>query len=354
MKGLFINSKKHRCSIYESGKMIFDCLLKSKRCLFDYVEVDELQPNIKTGYDIYLFNYHHGTMAWFDVQRLKNALGFVMSTVLEVLPGDPFPRTRQEDFDIFLVIDPTIESNGTDIFSFPRPLEVSSTPPPPPQIPTIGSFGFPSLEKGFFEVVRATVKEFEKAVVKINLPIGDFDTEAMKMAFTQLKQSCESAATNNVEVQISSVFFEKTELINWLASNTVNCLFYDRDCPGLSATLDQVVASGRPFSVTNNQTFRHILKYIKPYPDWSIKDSIEKTPPIIEKIKNDWSQEAFAKQFDEMLYMINLKKNRLKNVKNKFFNLKTGLMGPLAYSKYLARPFIPTRIWYLLKTLKNF
>src|SRR5574344_2548621 len=61
------------------------------------------------------------------------------------------------------------------------------------------------------------------------------------------------------------------------------------------------VASGEPLLTNNNPTFRHITKYIKPYPEMSIKEAIEKTPIIIKQIQRDWSQENFTKIFEDII-----------------------------------------------------
>ncbi len=58
IKGLFINNKKAKDSIFESGHMVFQCLKQSDQYLLDYVEVDVNNRSIKKGYDFYFFNYH--------------------------------------------------------------------------------------------------------------------------------------------------------------------------------------------------------------------------------------------------------------------------------------------------------
>lgn len=327
MKALFINSSNKHCSIHESGKMIFDCLKLSKAYAFDYIEIDREQPFIPTGYDLYLFNYHEGTMSWLKFKFLKKVFGYVMTIVLEIAPDDPFPfNVKQGDFNVFCVIDPTIKSNNKDIFSFPRPLErTQSINRQENQIPIIGSFGFPSHGKGFDKVVEAVSKEFDTAIVRINMPKGDFmpPYEYNEM-MNYWKNLCNQKAKNGIKVEITSDFMDKNELIKWCSENTLNCFLYDRNCPGLSATTDQALASGAPLALSSNPTFRHILEYLKPYPESSLKDSIEKSADIVKKIQNDWSQEAFAKRFDDMIEIIkpNIAKNKLKKSWSKQINLK--------------------------------
>lgn len=327
MKALFINSSKKQCSIHESGKMIFECLKKSKRCNFDYIEIDEDNCEIPTHYDLYFFNYHHVTMSWFNVDNLKRAIGYVMTTVLEVLPDDPFPRTKHEDFNVFCVIDPTIKSNGKDIFSFPRPLEsFSESLPLENSIPIIGSFGFPGESKCFDKVVEAANKEFDRAIVRINMPSADFIDNCDEMRNYWIK-ACNKAAKDGIEVEITDDFMDKQELIKWCSKNTINCFLYERNSPGLAATVDQAISSGRPLALSDNQTFRHVFQYLDPYPKCSLKEAIRSHPAIIKLIQKDWSQESFAQKFDEMFDMIesDIKVNKLKYSSKNSFNLKKQL-----------------------------
>ena len=56
-RGLFVNNKKAKDSIYESGYMVYKCLVQSNQYVLDYQEVDIDDRQIKTGYDFYFFNY---------------------------------------------------------------------------------------------------------------------------------------------------------------------------------------------------------------------------------------------------------------------------------------------------------
>jgi hypothetical protein len=71
--------------------------------------------------------------------------------------------------------------------------------------------------------------------------------------------------------------------------------------PGLAATTDQAIVSEQPLSISENNTFRHITKYIKPYPHLSLREAIATTKPIVKQIKQDWSQHNFLKHFEAML-----------------------------------------------------
>lgn len=302
-KGLFINNKKAQDSIHESGIMVFHCLKLSDKYLLDYVEIGaEENRNLPLGYQFYFFNYHPSTMAWLDTSKLKKLPGLVMTMILEVLPNDPFVMCPDNHFDGYCVLDPTLKSRNKKVFPFPRPLDSfpSAEKYVEKDIPVIGSFGFATRGKGFQHVVEAVNKEFDQAIIKINIPFGDFVPDSKRYA-NYLGDLCRNTAKKGIDVIVSHDYMSKTQLINWCSQNTLNCFLYDRNIPGLAATTDQAIVSGRPLSVSENDTFRHILAYIPPYPDISLKGSIDKSLPWIKQMQSDWSPATFATKFENML-----------------------------------------------------
>ena len=301
-RGLFINNKKARDSIYESGLMVFNCLKLSDKYDLDYIEINIDHRTIPLGYNFYFFNYHPSTMAWMNTSKLKKIPGLIITMVLEVLPDDPFVMCPDNHFHGYCVLDPTIKTRNKKIFSFPRPLETVNDIQPYNEkpIPVIGSFGFATKGKGFHHVVEAVNKEFDQAVVRINIPYGDFVPESKEYA-NFLADLCKQKAKHGIEVIVTHDYMEKKDLIDWCAKNTLNCFLYDRNIPGLAATTDQAIVSGRPLAISKNDTFRHILVYLPPYPEMSLKDSITKSIPWIRQMQKDWSPREFSLKFEEML-----------------------------------------------------
>lgn len=302
MKGLFINNKKAKDSIYESGFMAYQCLLLSSRYSLDYIEVDIDNRSIPLGYDFYFFNYHIVTMQWLDTKKLKKELGFCVTMILEVAPNDPFVYCSPKHFAAYCVLDPTVKIKNTRVYPFPRPLEKYDLELPVTgnAIPVIGTFGFATKGKGFQHVVEAVNKEFDQAIVRINIPYGDFVPNSKEYA-QFLADVCRQRAKEGITVEVTHDFMSKEDLIKWCASNTLNCFLYDRNMPGLAATTDQAIVSGRPLSVSDNDTFRHITHYLPPYPSFSLKDSIEKSVPLVNKMKVNWAPASFVKLFEALL-----------------------------------------------------
>jgi len=307
-KGLFINPAKANCSIYESGLMVYKSLLLSKKYYLDYVEVDEDHHTISTQYDFYAFNYHYWTMGWLRTKSIRSLPGLKITFVLEMAPNNPFVLSPERDFDAYCVLDPTMNVSDKRVYAFPRPLEVSrkTIPYHEPEVPIIGTFGFAAPGKGFELVVDAVNKEFSDAIVRINMPQGTYTEKTFwklhnKNYGEYLTEACHKAAKAGVKVVVTREYMTKDELINWCGQNTLNCFLYDRNLPGLSATTDQAIASGRPLAVSNNDTFRHIHQYIKPYPLRSLKESISSSQPQVMKMQQDWAPDKFAARFERLL-----------------------------------------------------
>ncbi|MFT3823234.1 MAG: hypothetical protein QM731_04905 [Chitinophagaceae bacterium] len=305
VNGLFINNVKAQDSIYESGVMVYNCLKLSEQYKLDYIEINITQRTIPLGYDFYFFNYHPGTMPWLDTAQLKQIPGLVLTMVLEILPGDPFVLCPPKHFDGYCVLDPTIRHKNPKVFAFPRPLEMVNDIQPyvEKEVPVIGTFGFATKGKGFQHVVDAVNKEFEKAIIRINIPFGNFvpDSEAYSQFLSKL---CRERAKEGVEVIVTHDYMSKEQLINWCSQNTLNCFLYDRNMPGLAATTDQAIVAGRPLSVAKNDTFRHILAYLPSYPQWGLQQSINESLAHVKRMQEDWSPVNFARRFEDMLHKL--------------------------------------------------
>ncbi len=306
--GLFINCVEAQDSIYESGRMVFQCLAGSERYSLDYAEINPEDLAVPTGYDFYFFNYHAVTMSWLDTGSIRQIVpGLKITMVLEVSPNDPFVFCPPEDFDAYCVLDPTLNINRKNVFPFPRPLEIFEKvgENAAKDVPVIGSFGFATRGKGFEHVVEAVNKEFDRAIVRINIPFSSYADVSRDYAET-IAEICRKRANEGIDVIITHDFMNKRDLIKWCSENTLNCFLYDRNMPGLAATTDQAISSGRPLIFSKNDTFRHVAKFIKPYPEQTLREAIENTGAIVAEIQKEWSPQKFRERFEEVLGMLPL------------------------------------------------
>ena len=325
-RGAFINTAKENCSIHESGRMVFNCIRESDQYALDYFPLDtfdvsilaregriELLDKSKSSgakpfdeYDFWVFNWHFITMApLLALESIAQLAGAKFSIILELEPGDPLKLIPSDIFDGYIALDPTTPEAGK-IFPFPRPLEGDPRIPHSSRaVPVIGSFGFGTPGKGFELLVEAVNREFDKAVVRINIPKGAY-TSSMDSIHRQeyskyIAMQCMRIAKPGIEVRVTSIFMSPHELVDWCADNDLNCFLYTRRQSGLSATTDQAIMSGRPLLTGSNDTFRHIHRYIPAYPIVSLREAIKTTAPMVRRMQKEWSQASFSETFERML-----------------------------------------------------
>ena len=147
-------------------------------------------------------------------------------------------------------------------------------------------------------VVDAVNQEFERAKVRINMPSGTYTNPEIA---DQIIALCQRTAKAGIEVSITRDYMDKNELIQWCGQNTLNCFLYNRNMPGLSATTDQAISSGRPLSISTNETFRHIHTRILPYPLRGLKESIAVSALEVAQLQKDWEPKKFAARFEAVL-----------------------------------------------------
>lgn len=304
LRGLFINNVEAQCSIYESGKMAYDCLVGSDKYSLDYVEITRANTELPADRDFYFFNHHFSRWYWLNTKHIRRIVpGVTFTMVLEIAPNDPFVYCSPDDFDAYIVLDPTLNLKKEHVYPFPRPLEVvphQTWRNFSDEVPVIGSFGFGTPGKGFEHVVDAVNREFDRAIVRLNIPRASYWDQDGSVG-AELGRMCTERAKDGIEVIVTHDFLSKEELIRWCGENTINVFLYDRNQPGLSATTDQAITSGRPMITSKNNTFRHIQQYIRPFPYQTLREAIEKTPAKIAELQHDWSPFEFRAKFEQVL-----------------------------------------------------
>ena len=118
LKGLFLNTEKARCSIHESGLMVYNALVSSDKYNLDYMEIGPGKRTFWDKYDFLVFNYHPFVMGWLDTTRVKKLPGVKITFVLETLPNNPFPMCPKNDFDLYCVLDPSMKIDDKRVYRF--------------------------------------------------------------------------------------------------------------------------------------------------------------------------------------------------------------------------------------------
>lgn len=305
-KGIFINSKKANCSIYESGLMIFDVLKESENYSLDYVETDaKLAEYFRLGktYDFTIINWHPYTLA--IPQSLVLKLPARVAIVVEVGSSKrEYTPLTPDFFDAYAIIDPTKEKYGK-YFPLPRPiLKLPIKPLLSEDKLVLGSFGLYSEqfknEKRFGEIVEAANNSGRECIVRINLPRPNYTATPIE-TIVSYGNWLKSLAKSNVEVRITHDYLSREQLVEWLSEHNMNCFPYYRERAGLAAVADQAISAGRAIMTTECNTFRHLHQYISHFPKQNYLELLNSTLSGVKQMQEEWSPENFRNSFNNML-----------------------------------------------------
>lgn len=305
MKGVFYNSKKALCSIWESGKMCYDALSASTQYTLDYSE----EHTLDMSYDFAIFNQHLTVNNWMgeNIIRLYNKPTFCIVTEVS-FSSDPI-QFSPKYFTHYIVLDPSITETN-NIHAFGRPIEEYLLTTDPEDInytvPNVFSFGFATHGKEWHKIVELVQNDYDNANIHFNIPHATYVPNSMHYdIIDSIKNECSNIITKpGIKLTITHDNLSKSEIITICSKQTINCFYYNRQhifSSGLSAVTDQAISSGRPLLVTSDRTFRHIHKYINYFPNISIKRAIEETQSGVLQMKEDWSCHNFLLKFEHIL-----------------------------------------------------
>lgn len=270
IKVIYVNHKAQQCGVYEFGKEIGRLLETSNRFSITYVECDSFsellsQYNIIKP-DIILYNYHPSTMNW--VVSSNNYLPHKTYLINAIHVGmihevyQQFADSITADlFDFHICADPTLLLKNPLVYKTGRllpksPKNVKSNT----VIPSIGSFGFATRNKGFEKIITLVQEEFEEAIINLNIPFAKFGDSNGDNA-RKIAQNCLNLLSKkNIVLNINHNYLEKDDLLAFLSENTINVFLYDQvENRGISSATDWAIASGKPLGISNSNLFRHLL-----------------------------------------------------------------------------------------------
>lgn len=305
-KILFLNHKKSQCGVYEFGRNIGLALEKSSYG-FSYCEcgsTDELKIVLDNERpDLIIYNYNPATMDWLSGEFTKKTKIPQIGIIHEVTQAVA-DRADNSMFDFHIAHDPTLLLKNPIVFKAGRLIPHYENKFHLPSRPTIGSFGFAG-KKGHKRIVELVEKEFDSAVIRINIPFATFGDADGSMA-KAIAEDCRKALTKkDITLTITHDFLEEQQLLDFLAQNTVNLFLYEHmDEPrGISATPDLALAVKRPIGITRQSMFRHVVG-AKPsicIEDTSIKEIIDNGFVPLERFYNEWSEEGIRWDYERIV-----------------------------------------------------
>ena len=262
--GLIVSHSGSNCGVYQFGRNLFEVLSKNKEILWHYCECsneDELESSIRRVQpNLILFNYTHSTMPWLLAVPVRQ-YGALLFCLLHNVDQDMADRLIPDPFDFLVCLDPTIIPRNPCLLRAPRFAPVMMDQDvPAPEVFTIGSFGFATRAKGFERLCALVCAQFDRAIIRLNIPKHDDPNIVSETDWQATVDGCRKAIVKpGVDLVVTSHFFENRDLIQFLASNTLNAFLYEMGpaTNGVSSCVDHALASGRPFALTRSPMFRN-------------------------------------------------------------------------------------------------
>lgn len=265
MKVLFLNHRERSCGVYQYGKRLYD-VLTAKQSLpvtFAYKEVEcfeAYQSAIRhQDFQVILYNYHVSTMPWLN--KASMAPGFVHVGIPHECVG---PFSSENTIHIPSLPRPLFEKQYVDAFVSDADPEIRDFIDynEGPDVPVFGSFGFGFQNKGFHRIVEKVNAEFDRAIIKLVIPVAFFDPNR-ESTIAIARRNCEkaNAKSPNVKLLITHKFLSEADLLLFLFKSTMNIFLYDKMMGrGISSTLDYAMSVGRPIGISDSFMFRHIYR----------------------------------------------------------------------------------------------
>ena len=327
---LFVTHGKKKCGVYEFGKNVFNAVKVSSLFHFVHLECDSLQ-DLVSGIDahkpgVVIYNYHPSVMPWLCTKVSKGLYrnnitqinAIQVGVIHEITQGVADAATAYRNkyvlgssakrlnslFDYYIAADPSLLLKNPFVFKTGRLLPAYTPTPVSNPVFTIGSFGFATPNKGFENLARKVKSEFDKAVIRLNIPPADFGDPEGKAA-AGIEQSCRQIlAGTGIELHVSHDYLSDKDILDFLAGNDMNVFLYeDRKGRGISSATDYAIASRRPVAVSDCLMFRHLLSRF-PFIN-AEKKSLKEIHALgftpFENLISEWDAETMKWEYERIL-----------------------------------------------------
>jgi len=306
----FRKDERNFCGIGLRGKLTTEILAGSTRyefipCFCESFETVDAYV-AKYSPEAIVFNYHPGTCSWVS-QNPKDRYPTIPTVLINVdmtqAMADEFCRNPINS-DYMLCDDETRIGNPR-VFVMPRSTPVPVvTPPPDPEVPTIGFQGFPAPHKGIHELAHRVKAEFDTAIIRLHMPPSHFGDPDGSIARRWADDVRSIVSGTNIRVESSHDFKTDEEIIEWLSKNSVNCYFYNNDWPnaGPASSPDYALAARRPIAVRDTVMMTNITRHtsLATIETSSLREIIARGIDHLKPIYERHSREAVVKAYEDM------------------------------------------------------
>lgn len=330
---LFVTHTKARCGVYEFGKSIIEVLKHSARYDFVHLECASLDA-LHDGISHYqpaaiIYNYHPSVLPWLIRKVVPGVYVNNISTVIvpqigiihEITQSIANTATAYRNkfelgrafhlgnslFDFYIAPDPTLLLSNPLVYKTGRLIPAYSNGFPQPNIPTIGSFGFGTPNKGFEKIVELVQAEFDEAVIRFNIPYADFGDKEGIRAKTIAEKCGGLIKKKGIQLKVTHEFHDEKGMLDFLAQNTINVFLYKNTRGrGLSSTVDKAIAVQRPVAVSDSIMFRHLFDA---EPSVRVSDNnlttiINNGFRAVKKYYDEWNAEHLLWEYERILHSV--------------------------------------------------
>jgi SAM-dependent methyltransferase len=304
---LFVINSSQRCGMHQFGKNTSDALSCSSRYQFCLVEcasdntgsIELLNALQKYNPVAVIYHWCPMIMPWLNDDLFRHVDKYIPGLKHLAIVQDhcaPF-----DWLDAFIHVDPSLTEKKPH-YRVGRliPNYISRNEP---TNNIIGSFGFGCKHKNYQKIVEQVNKEFNEAIIRFHIPFNHYGDPKGRQA-SLLLEECRKLAKPGIIIEANHKFLDKETLLDWLASNTVNCFFFDKcDGRGISSSIDFALAVRRPIAITESHMFRHILK-AEPsiiIDDSSLKQIISYGTKPLEPFYQQWTKENLIKDYERII-----------------------------------------------------
>ena len=311
---LLVSHKGMRCGVQQYGRGLFRMLRRAERrpdppFVWRYLECSNLDTLLVEAGRLRpaatLFNHHPATLGWASAGGWGDALGTTFAIFHEIYQ-EVADTAVAAPMDYFLGPDPTLLARNAAVLPVPRftaPRRRSTVAPP--EVFTIGSFGFATPGKGFERLCRLVNEQFETARVRINIPAHDHRGISSESDILHVVERCLAEVTRpGIELEFTHSFLTPPQIVDFLKENTLNAFLYEiPEARGLSSCIDFALASGRPVAVSRSSMFRH-LHDANPsvcVEDRTLRAIAESGPAPLQRHRRDWAPARAEPQWTSTL-----------------------------------------------------
>jgi SAM-dependent methyltransferase len=325
-KVLYINHKAQKCGVYEFGNAIGNAITKSSEFNIRYEECDSFKDLQKVYNvfkpDIIIYNYHPQTMPWISKPIIRGIYSIYKFRSIQIgTIHEVYQRfadvADNKIFDYHVCADPTLLLKNPIVFKTGRLIpSYLNKNIKKNLLPTIGSFGFAVGAKQFIQIVEQVQKEYDEAIININISFAKYGDENGNKALKITEEIQKAVKKEKVKLNITNNHFSKPELLDFLNNNDLNVFFYKKEeNRGISSATDWALAVDKPIAINKSMMFRHLFEV---FPSICIEDNsfnniINEGTNCLKKIKIDWTEENIIWDYNRIIRTV-LNKSKTKKI----------------------------------------